>query len=73
MDDNTNTQECTALDFVQTFNSDHGRKVLAYLADFAAADSADFINDIRKSDYIQGRRSVVLEIRSFLTGGKQNG
>ena len=59
------------LEFVKVFDNDAGRKVLKYLAAFAEADNADFIADQRKSDYIQGRRSVVMEIRKILKEGEQ--
>ena len=52
--------------FGLTFATEHGKIVLEYLADFARADEAEFCNDVRKSDYIQGRRSVVLEIRKII-------
>lgn len=47
----------------RAFSTDDGRVALAYLAEFARADDADYCEDPRKSEYIQGRRSVVLEIR----------
>ena len=58
--------EKTATAFGLVFASDNGRIVLEYLAEFAHADDADFCNDPRKSEYIQGRRSVVLEIRKII-------
>ena len=47
----------------RAFSTDDGRVALAYLARFARADEAEFCADPRLSEYIQGRRSVVLEIR----------
>lgn len=45
---------------------DEGKIVLQELARFAHADDADFCVDARKSEYLQGRRSVVLEIRKIM-------
>ena len=52
--------------FQKVFLSGEGQKVLEELAEFAHADEAEFCNDPRKDAYIQGRRSVVLEIRRIL-------
>lgn len=51
---------------LKVFSSDDGVVVLRYLAKFARADDADFCNDPRKDAYLQGRRSVVLEIRNIM-------
>ena len=52
--------------FQKVFLSGEGQKVLEELAEFAHADDADFCNDPRKDAYIQGRRSVIMEIRKVL-------
>lgn len=54
--------------FLKVFENDDGQIVLSDLADFAHADDADFCGDPRKDAYMQGRRSVVLEIRKILKG-----
>ena len=54
----------TAFGFV--FSGDYAQIVLDHLAEFAHADEAEFCNDARKSEYLQGRRSVVLEIRKLI-------
>lgn len=51
---------------LKVFSSDDGVVVMRYLARFARADDADFCNDPRKDAYLQGRRSVVLEIRNIM-------
>ena len=61
-------QEKIRESFLKVFTSDDGVIVLRVLARFAHADDADFCVDARKSEYLQGRRSVVLEIRNFLKG-----
>ena len=53
---------------LKVFSSDDGVIVLRYLAAFARADEAEFCNDPRKDAYLQGRRSVVLEIRNIMKG-----
>ena len=60
MDDRTKTA------FGLTFATEHGKIVLEYLEKTFRADEAEFCNDVRKSDYIQGQRSVVLEIRKII-------
>lgn len=50
----------------RVFASDEGAVVLEYLAEYAHADSAEYCNDPRKDAYLQGRRSVVLEIRRII-------
>ena len=60
------------LNFIEVFNTPAGRIVLKELVRFAEADNADFIADVRKSDYIQGRRSVVMEIKKHLSKGEKN-
>ncbi len=52
--------------FGLVFATEHGKKVLEHLAEFAHADDAEFCNDQRKSDYLQGQRSVVLHIRKLI-------
>ena len=53
---------------LKVFSGDDGVIVLRHLAEFARADEAEFCNDPRKDAYWQGRRSVVLEIRSIMKG-----
>ena len=48
------------------FSTDEGAVVLTHLAEFAHADEASYCNDPRKDAYLQGRRSVVLEIRNIM-------
>lgn len=67
------TAEQIRMAVLRTFHSDDGRITLQYLAEFAKADDADFCLDARKSEYLQGRRSVVLEIRKIINGEKFNG
>lgn len=52
--------------FLKVFSSGDGVIALRHLAEFARADSAEFCNDPRKDAYLQGRRSVVLEIRNIM-------
>ncbi len=54
--------------FLKVFTCDDGEVVLRSLAGFARADEAEFCGDPRKDAYLQGRRSVVLEIRRILKG-----
>ena len=54
--------------FLKVFHGDDGAVVLRHLAEFAHADDADFRADPRLDAYMQGRRSVVLEIRKFIAG-----
>jgi len=51
---------------LKVFSTDDGICVLRYLASFARADEAEFCADPRKDAYLQGRRSVVLEIRKIM-------
>ena len=51
---------------LKVFSSDDGVIVLRHLASFAHADDADYCQDPRKDAYLQGRRSVVLEIRNIM-------
>lgn len=53
---------------LKVFSSDDGVIVMRYLAEFSRADEAEFCNDPRKDAYLQGRRSVVLEIRNIMKG-----
>ena len=64
MDENTRrrVRDC----MLKVFSSDDGVIVLRYLAEFSRADEAEFCNDPRKDAYLQGRRSVVLEIRNIM-------
>ena len=54
--------------FLKVFHGDDGAKVLRALADFAHADTAEFCADPRRDAYMQGRRSVVMEIRNIMEG-----
>lgn len=58
--------------FQKVFCSDEGQKVLELLAEFARADEAEYCQDPRKDAYLQGRRSVIMEIRNTIKE-KQNG
>ena len=48
------------------FATESGAVALEYLAEFARADEADFYGDPRMADYLQGRRSVICEIRRIM-------
>ena len=48
------------------FSGDSGKAALQLLTDFARADTAEFVTDPRLADYLQGRRSVICEIRRIL-------
>lgn len=58
--------------FQRCFVSDAGRMVLEELSSFAHADEAEFCLDPRKDAYMQGRRSVILEIRKWIKEKKDN-
>ena len=60
------TDEKTRWAFKRLFATDEGAVVLRVLGEFARADEAEFCSDPRKDAYLQGRRSVVLEIRKIL-------
>lgn len=65
--DNEERQRRIRNSFLKVFcSSDDGIIVLRELSRFAGADSAEFCNDPRKSDYLLGRRSVVLQIRNII-------
>ena len=54
-------------DFLNTFSSQHGKPVLDYLSKFCLEHDCTFDRDsARKSDFNQGARSVILEIRHWL-------
>ena len=50
------------------FKCDEGITFLRELEAFTLVDKAEFCSDPRKSEYLQGRRSVMLHIRTFLKG-----
>ena len=52
--------------FQKVFGSDEGILVLQSLVEFARADEAEYCQDPRKDAYMQGRRSVVLEIKNTI-------
>lgn len=60
------TDEKTRWAFKRLFATDDGAVVLRALAEYARADEAEFCSDPRKDAYLQGRRSVVLQIRKIL-------
>jgi hypothetical protein len=54
-------------DFLHTFNGDRGERVYKYLSKFCLEKACTFDkNSARKSDFNQGARSVILEIRHWL-------
>ena len=54
-------------DFLNTFTGDRGERVLAYLSKFCLEKDCTFVKDsARKSDFNEGARSVILEIRHWL-------
>lgn len=56
--------------YVLTFSGVHGETVLEDLERFANYDRCDFCNDPRKETYMQGRRSVICEIKRILKESK---
>lgn len=60
------TDEKTRWAFKRLFATDDGAVVLRALTEYARADEAEFCSDPRKDAYLQGRRSVVLQIRKIL-------
>jgi hypothetical protein len=57
--------------FQNVFCTGDGQIVLECLAEFARADEAEFCNDPRMEAYLQGRRSVICEIRNTLKPKKE--
>ena len=54
-------------DFLHTFTGDRGSRALAYLSKFCLEHRSTFVEDSgRKSDFNEGARSVILEIRHWL-------
>lgn len=54
-------------DFTSSFTGDRGARVLAYLSKYCLEKDCTFDpNSGRKSDFNQGARSVILEIRHWL-------
>ena len=58
--------------FRYTFDGVNGERVLEYLDRFCRTDEDLFTQDIRQNDYLQGRRSVMLEIRKQLKKELEN-
>ena len=58
--------------FRHTFDGVNGERVLEYLDRFCRTDEDLFTQDIRQNDYLQGRRSVMLEIRKQLKKELEN-
>ena len=58
--------------FRHTFDGVNGERVLKYLDRFCRTDEDLFTQDIRQNDYLQGRRSVMLEIRKQLKKELEN-
>jgi hypothetical protein len=54
-------------DFVNTFTGDRQKRVLDYISKFCLENDCTFDRDsARKSDFNQGARAVILEIRRWL-------
>lgn len=58
--------EKETLAIAQCFSTEAGMIALAALSRFAEADHADFIQNPRLMDYLQGRRSVICQIKEVL-------
>jgi len=55
------------IDFMHSFGTPNGERVLAYLSRFCLENSSTFVEDSeRKSSFNEGARSVILEIRHWL-------
>ena len=52
--------------FCRTFLTDTGAAVMEYLEQFAHFNDGAFYNDARLESYMQGRRSVICEIKQTL-------
>ena len=71
-------QKALAMAFMNTFESESGKRVLAHLSKFCHENSATFmLGDQNKTSYNEGQRSVILSIRRFMnmnfTKEKRNG
>jgi len=54
-------------DFIETFTGERQERVLAYLSKFCLENDCTFDrNSARKTDFNQGARSIILEIRHWL-------
>ena len=53
-------------DYIRTFNTPHGEKVMADLAKFCRANETTFHPDPRVHAALEGRREVWLRIRAHL-------
>ncbi len=54
-------------DFLHSFSGPHGEETLKHLSRFCLEHRSTFIeNSARKSDFNEGARSVILEIRRWL-------
>lgn len=58
--------------FQKVFCSADGETVLRELSGFAHADEAEYCSDPRKDAYLQGRRSVIMEIRKTIREEKDD-
>lgn len=56
--------ECAA----SVFSGNDGKVFLAYLEEFCHYRNMEFVEDSRRSEYVNGRRSVMNEINSLLKG-----
>lgn len=63
-------QEKTRYAFQDAFSGEKGERVLRVISDFCAENEHGFIEDVQKSYYVQGRQSVIAEIRNILKEGK---
>lgn len=53
-------------DYIRTFNTPHGEKVMADLAKFCRANESTFHPDPRVHAALEGRREVFLRIRAHM-------
>ena len=55
------------MDFLNSFTSESGKRVLSYLSRYCLEHQQTFVEDSeRKSSFNEGARSVILEIRHWL-------
>ena len=55
------------MDFLHSFSGPHGERVLLYLSRYCLENRSTFVEDsARKSDFNEGARSVIIEIRRWL-------
>lgn len=61
-----------ANNFLHSFSGIHGEGTLEFLSKFCLENRSTFVeNSGRKSDFNEGARSVILEIRHWLNKGKE--